>query len=44
MKSTRLKIVGQSVFFAVVAFAIAMVLFKLFKVDLGEAAGSSPAL
>ena len=39
LKSTGLKIVGQSVFFAVVAFAIAMVLFKLFKVDLGEAAG-----
>ena len=39
LKSSGLKLVVQSVFFSVVGFGVAMILFKLFKLNAGEAAG-----
>lgn len=39
LKSSGLKLVVHSVFFSVVGFGVAMILFKLFKLNAGEAAG-----
>lgn len=39
LKSSGVKLVIQSVFFSVVGFGVAMILFKLFKLNAGEAAG-----
>ena len=39
LKSSGLKLVVQSVFFSVVGFGVAIILFKLFKLNAGEAAG-----